>query len=201
MPTARSGITWGAVLRLATAVTVVSALVVLVGGTASWLLERGRPASTMDSWGDAVWWSLTTMTTVGYGDHVPVTTGGRLVAAGVMVAGVAIIGAVAAVVALAVARRIAREGERELEAEAEGVGRRLEARLTRIEARLAELDALLRASSPTWERDDVPAGRAPEDRGGLDSLRPAGPQDPARPLRSAPWSDPDHSAGRRGGEP
>jgi non-ribosomal peptide synthetase component F len=158
----RPGITWNAVVRLAAAVTIVSALVVLGGGTALWLLERGRPTSTLDSWGDAVWWSLTTMTTVGYGDHVPVTTGGRLIAAVVMVAGVAIIGAVAAVVALAVARRFAREEERVLEAEAESVEQRLEARLERIEARLADLDALLRASSQPWSRDDVPAGRPEE---------------------------------------
>ena len=109
----------------------------------------------MDSWGDALWWSLTTMTTVGYGDHVPVTTTGRLIAAGVMVAGVAIIGAVAAVVALAVARRVAREEERAIEAEAEILEQRLEVRLAQIEARLAGLEALLRAWSPTASGDDT----------------------------------------------
>jgi hypothetical protein len=162
MSAPRSRVTWSAVLRLAAAVTVVSAVVVVAGGTGLWFLERGRPTSTLDSWGDAVWWSLTTMTTVGYGDHVPVTTGGRLIAAVVMVVGVAIIGAVAAVVALAVARRFAREEERVLEAEAESVERRLEQRLAGIEARLADLDALLRASSRTWSRDDVPASRREE---------------------------------------
>jgi hypothetical protein len=55
-----------------------------------------------------------------------VTTTGRLIAAGVMVAGVAIIGAVAAVVALAVARRVAREEERAIEAEGETLEQRLE---------------------------------------------------------------------------
>ena len=161
MPSPRSRITLAVVGRLAVIVTAVSGLVVLVGGSALWFVERERPGSTMDSWGDALWWSLTTMTTVGYGDHVPVTTTGRLIAAGVMVAGVAIIGAVAAVVALAVARRVAREEERVLEAEAETLEQRLEERLVRIEARLAGLDALLRAWPPTVSGDD-PSGQRGE---------------------------------------
>jgi voltage-gated potassium channel len=90
------------VLRLIVVVTAISTLVVVLGATAIWLLEGDRPDTTFRSWGDALWWSLCTLTTVGYGDHVPVTTAGRLVATGVMVLGVAVIGAVAAIVALAV---------------------------------------------------------------------------------------------------
>jgi Ion channel len=161
MPPSPARVTWAVVVRLAVIVTAVSSVIVLGGGTALWFIERDRPGSTMDSWGDAVWWSLTTMTTVGYGDHVPVTTTGRLIAAGVMVAGVAIIGAVAAVVALAVARRVAREEERAIEAEAETLEQRLEVRLARIEARLAGLEALLQAWSPTASGEDPGAhGRA-----------------------------------------
>ena len=159
MSAPRSRITWAVVARLAVIVTAVSGLVVLAGGTAVWFVERGRPGSTMDSWGDALWWSLTTMTTVGYGDHVPATTTGRLIGAGVMVAGVAIIGAVAAVVALAVARRVALEEERAMEAEAETLEQRLEVRLAGIEARLAGLEALLRAWSPTASGDNTSGQR------------------------------------------
>jgi hypothetical protein len=83
------------------------------------LVEGERPDSTIRSWGDALWWSVTTLTTVGYGDHVPVTTTGRLIAAGVMVAGVAVIGAVAAIVALVVTIRVTREEELAFEAVAE----------------------------------------------------------------------------------
>jgi voltage-gated potassium channel len=41
---------------------------------------------------DAIWWSVSTLTTVGYGDKVPVTTEGRLLAMALMVAGVGMFG-------------------------------------------------------------------------------------------------------------
>ncbi len=142
------------VLWLAVVVTVFASLIVVGGGTALWLVEGERPDSTIRSFGDALWWSLTTLTTVGYGDHVPVTTTGRLIAAGVIVAGVAVIGAVAAIVTLVVALRIAREEEVAFEAAAEILEQRLDARLTRIETQLARLDARLQ----TWST--VPVGDA-----------------------------------------
>src|SRR4051794_41339982 len=103
-------VAWWVVLRLAVLLTAVSSLVVVAGGSALWFIERGLPDSTIRSWGDALWWSLTTLTTVGYGDHVPVTTAGRLIAAGVMVAGVAVIGAGAGNVQLVVGPRGAPRG-------------------------------------------------------------------------------------------
>lgn len=51
--------------------------------------------SNITSAEDAMWWAFTTVTTVGYGDHFPVTTEGRLVAAALMAVGVAVFGTIA----------------------------------------------------------------------------------------------------------
>jgi hypothetical protein len=93
------------------------------------------------------------MTTVGYGDHVPVTTIGRLIGAAVMVVGVAVIGAVAAIVALAMALHVALQEEQAFEAEAATLEQRVEVRLARIEALLDGVDANLKAWSPTSVND------------------------------------------------
>ncbi len=56
--------------------------------------ERHSDQANILTFGDAIWWSLTTMTTVGYGDHYPVTTGGRWIAAMLMIGGIALVGVV-----------------------------------------------------------------------------------------------------------
>ncbi|SDP19185.1 voltage-gated potassium channel [Nakamurella panacisegetis] len=58
--------------------------------------ERGRPGANIATFGDAAWWAVTTVMTVGYGDRYPVTVEGRFVAVGLMVAGIALIGVVTA---------------------------------------------------------------------------------------------------------
>jgi voltage-gated potassium channel len=61
--------------------------------------ERGAPDATITTFGDALWWSVTTVSTVGYGDVYPVTTAGRLVATALMIVGIAVVGTVTASVA------------------------------------------------------------------------------------------------------
>ncbi|MFJ7264487.1 potassium channel family protein [Streptomyces globosus] len=56
--------------------------------------ERHAPDATITTFGDSVWWVAATLTTVGYGDVVPVTPRGRTVAVGMMIAGLALLGAV-----------------------------------------------------------------------------------------------------------
>ena len=61
-------------------------LATLLGGVSLYLVEiKANPA--MDSIGDAFWWALVTLTTVGFGDIVPVTTLGRIVGGVLMVSG------------------------------------------------------------------------------------------------------------------
>lgn len=61
--------------------------------------EAGAPGANILSFGDALWWASTTVTTVGYGDRYPVTTEGRLVAVALMLVGIAVVGSVTAGVA------------------------------------------------------------------------------------------------------
>jgi voltage-gated potassium channel len=58
--------------------------------------EHGAPDATITTFGDALWWATTTLTTVGYGDLYPVTTTGRLVAVGLMLTGLAVLGSITA---------------------------------------------------------------------------------------------------------
>jgi voltage-gated potassium channel len=54
---------------------------------------RGANITTL---GDALWWAMSTVTTVGYGDRYPVSGQGRFIAAGLMLAGIALLGIVTA---------------------------------------------------------------------------------------------------------
>jgi len=66
----------------------------------SWVALRvDGPADNFDNFGDALWWGVVTMTTTGYGDIVPDTTAGRITGAFLMLAGLALLGGLAASVA------------------------------------------------------------------------------------------------------
>lgn len=72
-------------------------LVVL--GSIGVLLCETAPGANIKTADDAVWWSVTTVTTVGYGDRYPVTDGGRFVAMCLMLAGVGLFGALSGIIA------------------------------------------------------------------------------------------------------
>lgn len=92
--------------RTATAVVIAVIFVTYLGSLAVLNAERGAPGADIETFPDALWWSMVTMATVGYGDYVPVTTNGRIIAVGVMVVGVSLLGLVGASVASAVISRI-----------------------------------------------------------------------------------------------
>ncbi|MFF7973215.1 ion channel [Streptomyces sp. NPDC007905] len=64
------------------------------GALAVYQQERGAPGATMKTFGDAVWWAASTLSTVGYGDITPVTALGRVIAIGMMACGLGLLGAV-----------------------------------------------------------------------------------------------------------
>ena len=77
-------------------------LAMLVISTASILVlffESQNPDANIQTSGDSIWWSIVTITTVGYGDRYPITMGGRITAVFVMFSGVGIIGALASILA------------------------------------------------------------------------------------------------------
>lgn len=71
-------------------------IIVWVGSLMVLSAERGAPGAEITSFGDAVWWSFETITTVGYGDFVPVTWMGRTYATLVMLVGISVLGVVSA---------------------------------------------------------------------------------------------------------
>ena len=81
------------------------------GSLAVYQQERGAPGTTMRTFGDAVWWACATLTTVGYGDVTPVTPTGRLIAVGMMVIGLALLGAVTGTFASWLLQVFAREDD------------------------------------------------------------------------------------------
>ncbi len=77
----------------------VALLAVSLGALAVLDVEQEADGANITTFGDAVWWACTTMTTVGYGDHFPITTPGRFVAVLLMAVGVALVGSVTAAMA------------------------------------------------------------------------------------------------------
>ncbi|MFJ9538311.1 potassium channel family protein [Streptomyces sp. NPDC101225] len=86
-------------LRLGTYVAACTALLLFLSSLTILDVERRNPDATITSFGDALWWSITTVTTVGYGDLYPTTTQGRLIAIALMVGGIALAGLVTATLA------------------------------------------------------------------------------------------------------
>ena len=115
------------ILRAVRTIVAVALLLVAVSG----LLERLVEPETFTSIGLAYWFAAMTVTTVGYGDIVPHTDAGRIIAVALMLVGFSLIPLLAsAIVSVLVTKRS--QGGREETEQALG---RIEERLARIERR------------------------------------------------------------------
>jgi voltage-gated potassium channel len=120
----------------------VAAIVVAIMFAAAGLevaFEAHARGGTIHNYGDALWWSVVTITSVGYGDQYPVTLAGRAVAVVLMITGIGLFGVVAAAIAsYFVEQDAGREADARVD-EVLTVLHRIEARLDAIEARPSPL--------------------------------------------------------------
>lgn len=109
--------------------------IVVVCAALELAFERDVPGSNVQDFGDALWWAVVTVTTVGYGDRYPVSAGGRGVAAILMFVAIGLVGTLTATIASYF-----------VEAQADRGTVELHARLDRLEAMLEELTAASRGA-------------------------------------------------------
>ena len=131
--------------------------IVLVGGLVVWVFD----ARDFPDLGGALWYTLQTVTTVGYGDKVPTQGIGRLVGASVMVVAVALIAILTASITSTFVEAAQRRHRAGVEAEERDSTEALHRQLDEVVARLAAIEATLKAwiKAPTrWSaRRAVPS--------------------------------------------
>lgn len=157
--------------RVVVYVSGATALTMVVSSLAILDAERGAEGANIETYGGALWWSFATVTTVGYGDRYPVTTTGRMIAAGLMLAGIALLGVITATFASWLVQRV-----EEIEDESTS--------LTRgdVQALVAEIAALrAEVTRVGGAAGDGPAG----DRSALDAAAGDGPPVGSTAARSA----------------
>lgn len=120
-----------------------ASLLVLNGAVIVYYFERHAPGSNIHTLGESLWWSVVTVTTVGYGDYFPVTTGGEVAAAFIMAIGILTLAVVTAQVSSSFVEQAARR--RAVAAEEEPGS--ADVTLADLAGRLARIEALLSNSS------------------------------------------------------
>jgi voltage-gated potassium channel len=98
-------------LKLRSAVGLIIGVATVLAITAAVVVHWVDPG--IGTWGDALWWAVTTVTTVGYGDVVPESTPGRIVGAALMLTGLGLIPIITSVVVSILISRRSQEAQEE----------------------------------------------------------------------------------------
>ena len=115
--------------------------------------EQHAKGSNIHDYADALWWAVVTVTTVGYGDHYPVSAGGRGVAVVLMLVGIGLIGVLTATVASFFIERQSADADERLDAmqsqlnEIEGLLRHIAAQSQLEASQGPQLDVVSNGSS------------------------------------------------------
>lgn len=80
-------------------VIIASIFIAYISAVQITISERMVESSNIKNFGDGLWWAITTVTTVGYGDKFPTTTEGKFLAVGLMIVGISLMGVITASVA------------------------------------------------------------------------------------------------------
>ena len=93
-------------------VFIASIFVAYISAVQITISERDLVGSNIKNFGDGLWWAITTVTTVGYGDRYPTTTEGRFLAVLLMFVGISLVGVITASVAAWFVKMSANEPEK-----------------------------------------------------------------------------------------
>jgi len=135
-------------------VLIAACATLLLGAWLVLIFEENAKASNIHSYPDALWWAIVTVTTVGYGDRYPVSAGGRIVAAVLMLVGIGLIGVLTATVASVFIKEHTDANKEELKKSHRDLGEQLAV----ISDRLADVERRLGASPDDMAAIDVAAG-------------------------------------------
>jgi voltage-gated potassium channel len=126
--------------RAAAVISAVTVILTVVAGVVIWLVDQ-----SFTSVADGLWWAVQTLTTVGYGDVVPESTTGRLIATVVMLNGIALLTVITAAVTATLIDQM-RSGRGDQEPEGQAPDSAIVGALDDIRSRLEAIEASMSTS-------------------------------------------------------
>jgi voltage-gated potassium channel len=148
-------------------VLIAAAGTLMLGAWLVLLFEENAKGSNIHNYPQALWWAVVTVTTVGYGDRFPMTEGGRVVAAVIMLVGIGLIGVLTATVASLFIKEHTDENKKVYQRGHADLGQRLSVisdRLADIERRLGATPADIAAVDAAAEAEAAADGPVEPDK-------------------------------------